>query len=69
MSSRSVSFLAYLAALRTRPDLYALYAAAQRGSLLAAHRFHAAVEADADLRGLRNAWIAEVKAEELAVAA
>lgn len=27
------------------------------------------VEADDDLRSLRNAWIAEVKAEELAVAA
>lgn len=61
MSRRSVSFLTYLAALRCRPELYALYAAAQRGSLLAAHRFHAAVEADADLRALRNAWIAAVQ--------
>ena len=68
MSSRSVSFLTYLAALRTRPELFAIYSAAQRGSLLDVHRFFAAVEADDDLRALRNAWIAEVKAEELAVA-
>ena len=43
MSRRSVSFLTYLAALRCRPELFALYAAAQRGSLLDAHRFFAAV--------------------------
>ena len=69
MSRRSVSFLTYLAALRCRPEVFAHYAAAQRGSLLDAHRFFAAVEADTNLRSLRNAWIAEVKAEELAVAA
>lgn len=69
MSRRSVSFLTYLAALRCRPEVFALYAAAQRGSLLDAHRFFAAVEADTNLRSLRNAWIAEVKAEELAVVA
>ena len=69
MSRRSVSFLTYLAALRCRPEVFAHYAAAQRGSLLDAHRFFAAVEADTNLRSLRNAWIAEVKAEELAVVA
>lgn len=63
MSARTVAFLTYLAALRARPDVFAYYAAAQRGSLLDSHRFFTAVQADPDLRSLRDAWISSVRQE------
>jgi hypothetical protein len=69
MSARQITLLTFLAALKARPEVHSLFLAASQGSLLATHRYHSAVDADADLRSLRNLWLDAVRAEELRMVA